>query len=224
MGSFLTVFLLWFVFAWSFEGKAEAQTTREQAVAIDAVALPPPDEMRLSIIAAGLRFPWSMAFLPDGSMLVVEKHHGIRLLGANGVLGGLLPGLPDNALTRADSGFLDIALDPEFAINRNVYLAFAEGTGESNRTAIWKARFDGKRLRGGRVIFRTNAPKKGPSHPGGRLLFLKDRSLLLTVGDGFDYRDAAQDMRSHMGKVLRLSPDGTAAPDNPFIGRASALA
>ena len=104
--------------------------------------------------------------------------------------------------------------------NRTIYLAFVEGTEDANRTAIWKARFDGTRLTNGRVMFRVNEAKKDPAHPGGRLLFLPDKTLLLSVGDGFDYRDKAQDPASHLGKMLRLTRDGAAAPDNPFVGRA----
>jgi glucose/arabinose dehydrogenase len=160
-----------------------------------------------------------MAFLPDGSILVTEKHAGVRVVRETGTLGPLLQGAPRRVLVREDSGFLDIALDPDFIENRRVYLAFVEGDADANRTAIWRAVFDGGRLTGGRVIFRTNFAKKGPSHPGGRLLFLPDKTLLLSVGDGYDYRTAAQDMSSHLGKVLRLTRDGGPAPDNPFVGR-----
>jgi len=198
---------------------ATAQTAREAAVAIDSVAIPPTDDLNLQPIASNLRLPWSMAFLPDGGVLIVEKHHGVRHLNAAGELGAIVPGGPRNALTEADSGYLDIALDPDFARNGLVYLAFVEGDAEANRTAIWRARFDGRRLVNGRVIFRVNVAKRGPGHPGGRLLFLPDATLLLSVGDGYDYRAAAQDMQSHLGKVLRLTRDGAPAPDNPFIGR-----
>lgn len=196
-----------------------AQTARERAVAIDALPIPPADDTPLQVIAGGLHRPWSMAFLPDGSILVTEKYAGVRVVRENGALGPLLRGTPLRVLAREDSGFLDIALDPDFIENRLVYLAFVEGDADANRTAIWRATFDGRRLTGGRVIFRTNVSKKGPSHPGGRLLFLPDKTFLLSVGDGYDYRNAAQDMSSHLGKVLRLTRDGTPAPDNPFVGR-----
>ena len=199
---------------------SHAQSAREAAVAIDRIPLPPVDTVDVERRAAGLRFPWSMAFLPDGRLLIVEKHHGLRLLGTDGQLGPLIEGLPQNVLRQADSGYLDVALDPDFARNRRVYLAFAEGDAAANRTAIWRAELAGDRLTGGRVIFRANVAKRGPGHPGGRLLFLPDNTLLLTVGDGFDYRTAAQDPASHLGKIVRLTRDGTAPPDNPFVGRA----
>jgi glucose/arabinose dehydrogenase len=203
-------------------GPAQEPSSREAAVAIDRVTIPPVDRVELSVVARGLRHPWSLAFLPDDAMLVTERYGGLRLIRAGQPSGALLAGGPPNVLAQADSGYLDVALDPDFASNHFVYLAFVEGTEAANRRAIWKARLDGDRLLDGRVIFRVNVPKKGPSHPGGRLLFLPDKSLLLSVGDGFDYRDAAQDMASHLGKLLRLTRDGAAAPGNPFIGKPGA--
>jgi aldose sugar dehydrogenase len=198
---------------------AAAQSNREAAVAIDRIEVPPVDQLQLDVLASGLNFPWSLAFLPDGGMLIVEKPRGIRLLRADGTLSDVIAGGPADVLTESDSGFLDVARDPDFTRNRLIYLAFAQGSEAENRTAIWRARLDGERLVEGRVIFRVNRPKRSTAHPGGRLLFLPDRTLLLSVGDGFDYRDAAQDMESHLGKLLRLTRDGAAPPDNPFVGR-----
>ncbi|MEO5973252.1 MAG: PQQ-dependent sugar dehydrogenase [Sphingomicrobium sp.] len=167
--------------------------------------------------------PWSLAFLPDGSFLVSEKHGCMRRIAPDGGATPPLEGGPPDVLRKEDSGLLDIALDPDFAANRTIYLAFAQGNEDANRTAVWKARLDGDRLVGGRVIFRANQPKKAPSHPGGRLLFLPDKTLLLTIGDGFDYRDKAQDPASHLGKTVRLTRDGQAPADNPFAGHANYL-
>jgi aldose sugar dehydrogenase len=197
-----------------------AQSNRLNALAIDRVPIPPVDRYEVEAIGPALASPWSLAFLSDGSSLVTEKHGGVRIIRNDGSATDRLPGVPTNVLQKEDSGLLDIVLDPDFARNRIVYIAFAEGTEESNRTAIWRAHLDRDRLSGGRVIFRVNESKKGPAHPGGRMLFLPDKTLLLTVGDGFDYRDKAQDTSSHLGKILRLTRDGLAAPDNPFIGHA----
>jgi glucose/arabinose dehydrogenase len=196
---------------------------RERAVAIDKVEIAPTDTADLERLARGLRRPWCIAFTPDGDLLITEKHHGVRVMRGGVLQPNALEGGPTNVLAKEDSGLLDMALDPDFATNHIVYIAFAEGIETANRTAIWKARYDGKSLSDGRVIFRVKPDKKGTSHPGGRLLFLPDKTLLLTVGDGFDYKAAAQDMGSHLGKTLRLTRDGTPAPDNPFAGRASAL-
>lgn len=196
------------------------QSEREAAVAIDRIQIPPTDQVELDVLASGLASPWSLAFLPDGAMLIVEKTRGVRLRRADGELSSVLEGGPANVFIQSDSGYLDIALDPAFERNRLVYLAFVEGSEAENRTAIWRARLDGGRLVDGRMIFRVNRPKQGPGHPGGRLLFLPDGTLLLSVGDGFSYRDAAQDMGSHLGKLLRLTREGEVPPDNPFVGRA----
>jgi len=175
------------------------QTARERAVAIDRVAIPPSDRFEVEQIGPPMAAPWSLGFLPDGRFLVSEKHGGLRMIAPDGTAGPPLAGGPPNVLKKADSGLLDVALDPDFAANRTIYLAFAEGTEAANRTAVWKARLDADQLSGGRVIFRVNQAKKDPAHPGGRLLFLPDKTLLLTVGDGFDYRDKAQDPASHLG-------------------------
>ncbi len=199
---------------------AQPQTAREAAVAIDRVPVPPVDRYGVERIASGLAAPWSLAFLPDGRFLVSEKHGGLRIVAPDGSVGPVLPGGPPNVLAQVDSGLLDVVLDPDFAENRFVYVAFAQGTEEANRTAVWKARLADGRLADGRVIFHVGEDKRAPSHPGGRMLFLPDKTLLLAVGDGYDYRDKAQDPASHLGKVLRLTRDGQAPPDNPFVARA----
>jgi aldose sugar dehydrogenase len=195
-------------------------SAREQAVAMDRVEIPPADTLQVERIGPPLTAPWSLAFLPDGAMLVTEKHGGIRRIASDGQASAALPGGPENVFQRSDSGLLDVVLDPDFARNDLVYVAFVEGNEQANRTAIWKARLERGRLTGGRVIFRVNEGKEGPSHPGGRMIFLPDGTLLLTVGDGYGLREKAQNPASHLGKVLRLTRDGTAAPGNPFTGRA----
>jgi aldose sugar dehydrogenase len=196
-----------------------AQSNRLQAVAIDRVPIPSADRYEVEAIGPPLAGPWSLAFLPDGRFVVTEKHGGVRIMRSDGSATEQLSGGPEHVLQKEDSGLLDIVLDPDFATNRNVYIAFAEGTEEANRTAVWKGRLDDDQLLKGQVIFRVKEPKKGAAHPGGRMLFLPDKTLLLTVGDGFDYRDKAQDPASHLGKVLRITRDGQAPPDNPFARR-----
>lgn len=192
-------------------------TNRLRAVA--TVALPPAKvPYRLERLGGDYRAPWSMAFLPDGRILLVEKRGGLNLV--NPVTGASDPmvGGPDNVLRSADSGLLDVALDPDFEANQRIFLAFAEGSREENQLAIWRARLVDDRLVGGEVIFRLGETKAEPSHPGGRLLFLPDKTLLATVGDGYDYKEKAQDPGSLLGKVIRLDRDGKVPADNPFIG------
>lgn len=180
-----------------------------------------PQGARVETLANGLNHPWSMAFLPGGDILIVEKFGGLRRI-RNGRLDPQpIRGTPA-ALQENDSGLLDIALDPQFAANQLVYIAFTEGTEQANHTALYRARLNGRALVDGRVIFRVSTDKAGFGHPGGRLLFLPDETLLLTIGDGYDYRDQAQNLASHLGKVVRLTRDGAAPPDNPFVGRPDA--
>lgn len=202
---------------------AGAATTRERAVMIDKVVMAPAESADLERVVTGLAYPWSLAFLPDGDLLITEKYVGVRLVRDGMLVPGVLAGGPSNVFAKEDSGFLDIALDPDFATNKVVYVAFAEGCEKANHTAVWKGVFDGRALTGGRVIFRSRPDKSEPSHPGGRLLFLPDKTFLLTIGDGYNYKAAAQDLGSHLGKILRLTRDGAAAADNPFVGRADAL-
>jgi glucose/arabinose dehydrogenase len=198
-------------------------TAREQAAAIDKVAIPPGESADLEHLAGGLRRPWCIAFVPGGDLLITEKYFGVRMLRDGVLQANVLAGGPPGVFAKEDSGVLDVAPDPDFATNRMVYVSFAEGAAKANRTAVWKAHYDGARLSEGRVIFRAAPDKADSSHPGGRILFLPDKTFLLTVGDGFAYKAAAQDLSSHLGKILRLTRDGAAPPDNPFVGRAGAL-
>ena len=174
-------------------------------------------------LAAGLQVPWSLALLPGGSILVAEKYGGVRLWRDGALLPRPLGGVP-RALQSEDSGLLDLALDPRFEENRLVYLSFAEGTAEANRTALFRGRLDGDSLVEGQVIFRAAPDKRGPAHPGSRIAFLPDETLLLTVGEGYDFREQAQDVGSALGKVVRLDRGGRPPADNPFVGRPGARA
>ncbi|MGN6392444.1 MAG: PQQ-dependent sugar dehydrogenase [Gemmatimonadales bacterium] len=172
-------------------------------------------------LATGLRNPWSLAFLPDGGMLVTEKFGGLRAYPKGGGTGRTIEGTPAAYRSR-DSGLLEIVTDPGFATDSVVYLSFVEGDSAANRTALFRARLDGDRLRDGRVIFRATPDKPGPLHPGGRIAFLPDRTLLLTIGEGFDRRDDAQNLGSDLGKIVRLDRDGRPAQGNPLARSAGA--
>lgn len=173
-------------------------------------------------VATGLKNPWSFAFLPDGGMIVSEKYGGIRRYRKGSPEFRELGGAPAS-FQKEDGGLLDVALDPRFAENQLVYLSFTEGDSGANHTAIFRARLDGDRLADGRVIFRASPDKVGTGHPGGRLAFLPDETLLLTVGDGYDFRDEAQNLASSLGKIMRLDREGRPAAGNPFAGSPDAL-
>jgi glucose/arabinose dehydrogenase len=178
----------------------------------------------VDVVAGGMNYPWSLAFLPNGDALITEKMGGLRLLRANGTLESEpIAGGPQNVFQEGQCGLHEVCVDPRFAENGFVYVSFVEGTKEANRVALFKARFDGTALVDGQVIFRATPDKHEAAHPSARILFLPDETLLLAVGDGYFYREKAQDLRAHLGKVLRLTRDGAAAPGNPFEGRQDAL-
>jgi glucose/arabinose dehydrogenase len=113
-------------------------------------------------------------------------------------------------------GLFDVLPHPDHESNRIIYLSFAEGVPQDNGIAVARARLERQSLEDVQIIFRNFTRKDTPVHYGGRMAFLKDGTLLLTTGDGFDYREAAQDIDSGLGKVLRMNGDGTAASGNPF--------
>ncbi|HEY7754484.1 MAG TPA: PQQ-dependent sugar dehydrogenase [Steroidobacteraceae bacterium] len=203
--------------------QSAGQTPREQAVAGASVGPVIEGAARLERLTGGLQRPWSLAFLPDGDILVTEKHRGLRVIRDGRLLPDIVAGGPPGVFAKADSGLLEVLLDPEFERNRRVYLSFAEGDETANRTAVWSARYVDGSLRDGHVIFRAQPDKKGAGHPGGRMIFLPDATLLLTIGDGYEYKAAAQDLGSHLGKIVRLARDGATPADNPFVGRVGVL-
>ena len=171
-------------------------------------------------IAKGLDHPWSMAFLPDGSMLVTERVGRLRL-----IQGGVLRPEPIGGVpavhTGSQAGLFDIVLHPKFAQNNIVYLTYAAGTKAANGTQVARARFDGSTLQDLRVIFKAVPFKDTDNHYGGRMAFLPDGTFALTIGEGFEYREKAQDLTSDLGKIVRLNDDGSVPQDNPFVGRNS---
>ena len=182
--------------------EASKNVFMEKPVAIDAPVIMLGGAVRLERVTDGLQRPWSLAFTPEGDLLVTEKYRGIRVIREGRLLPEPLAGGPPDVFAQADSGLLDLALDPDFERNRMVYVSFAEGTAEANRTSVWRARYEAGRLHDGRVIFRAAPDKAGPGHPGGRMLFLPDGTLLLTVGDGYEHKVAAQDPASDRKSVV----------------------
>jgi glucose/arabinose dehydrogenase len=186
---------------------------------------------RTEVIASGLVHPWSIAWLPSGSALITERPGRLRLL-RDGVLEPRpIGGVPEVCTDCGQGGLLDVSLHPNFADNHLVYLTYAAGTGDANRTTLARGRLDGLQLRDVEVIFQNADAKSGGQHFGSRLVWLPDGTLLMSVGDGGnppvslngdDIRKQAQQLGSHFGKVLRLRDDGSVPPDNPFIAQAGA--
>jgi glucose/arabinose dehydrogenase len=169
----------------------------------------------LQTVATGLDKPWSLAFLPEGGYLVTELGGNLRQVSTGGEISEPLAGVPA-VYFAGQGGLFDVVLHPGFASNRLVYLSYAEGVPKDNGTAIARGRLADGALQDVEVIFRMQTRKDTPVHYGGRMAFLADGTLLLTSGDGFNYREAAQDVQSQLGKLLRMTDDGQPAAGNPF--------
>lgn len=178
-------------------------------------------EYRLETVADGLAWPWCIAFLPEGDMLVTERDGNLRIIRDGELDAKPIAGVPP-VYVRGQGGLFDVALHPRFAENRLLYLTFAHGGPDNNGTRLARARFDGAKLTDLETLFTVAPLKDTPLHYGGRMLFLPDGTLLLATGDGFLYREAAQRLDNLLGKVVRLNDDGSIPEDNPFLGQADA--
>lgn len=189
-----------------------------------APVVPANPMLRVTEVARGLENPWSLAFLPDGRMLVTERPGRMRLVAANGELSPPLAGVPA-VQARGQGGLLDVVLAPDFASSRQIFFSFTQPTAGGARTAVASALLDfpGNRLTDVRVIFAQRDDPAGGNHWGSRLVFARDGTLFVTLGDRFDHRDRAQDLGSHLGKIVRIRSDGSVPPDNPFVGRPGVL-
>lgn len=169
-------------------------------------------------VARGLVNPWSVAFLPDGRMLVTERPGRLRLVAADGQLSAPLAGLPPVA-AGGQCGLLDVLPDPKFASTGWVYWSYAEPGDGGNGLAVARGRLAGEQLQDVRVVFRQSPKVSSSLHCGGRLVFARDGRLFVTLGDRFSRKDDAQLPANHLGKIVRIEPDGRAPADNPFVGR-----
>jgi glucose/arabinose dehydrogenase len=197
------------------QGQAQAQAPRSPT--------PPPTQgvVRVETVARGLEHPWALEFLPDGRMLVTERPGRLRLVDRSGRISEPLAGVPEVEVG-GQGGLLDVALDPKFAENRLVYLSYAELREGGAGTAVARGRLDEGRLEAVRVIYRQQPKVAGGNHFGSRLVFARDGKLFVTQGERADYREQAQDLSSHLGKIVRINADGSVPDDNPFAGKAGA--
>ena len=178
------------------------------------------------VVARGLENPWSVEPLPGGDVLVTEKAGRLRIVSATGTIGEPIAGLlPVDA--RGQGGLLDVALSPSFESDRTIFWSFAEPREGGNGTSIARGVLspDRRRLDQVRVIFRVLPTYNGTLHYGSRLAFGRDGMLYATFGErsNLDTRPYAQRMDSHLGKIIRIAPDGSVPSDNPFVGQANAL-
>ena len=203
------VLACWWVAGSAAAGEALVERTERHAV-------------RVNVLTQGLEHPWSLAFLPDGRMLVTERPGRLRYVGADGALDPTpIGGLPAEVAAPGQGGLHDVVLHPEFPINRLVYIAYAGGSGGSYGTELARGRLEGHRLADVEVLFRALPKSHGGRHFGGRVVFDGDGRVFLTLGDR-GHRPRAQDLGDHAGSVIRLSEDGAVPADNPFVSVAGA--
>ena len=174
----------------------------------------------VDVIASGLDHPWAVEPLPGGDFLVTERPGRLRIVSASGEIGAPIEGLPEVHAQR-QGGLLDVALSPDFASDRTIFWSYAEPRGEGNGTSVARGELsqDGRRLENVRVIFRAMPSYDNSMHYGSRLAFGPDGNLFITTGERSDrsMREHAQRLDGHLGKVLRIQPDGSIPPDNPFV-------
>jgi len=195
------------------------------AAALVMATLPPTAlasaDLKPVTVARGLAQPWGLAFLPDGRMLVTERPGRMRIVSPDGRLGEPLQGLPA-VDAKGQCGLLDVALDPRFADNRWVYWTYAEAGEGGNGVAVARGRLQERQLTDVQVIFRQLPKVNSQLHCGSRLAFAKDGRLFVGLGDRFGRKDDAQNPANHIGKIVRIEPDGRVPADNPLAARAGA--
>jgi glucose/arabinose dehydrogenase len=194
------------------------------APAAAQVSRAPATEMAVETFARGLVNPWSLAFLPDGRLLVTERPGRLRIVAKGGKLSPSLAGVP-KVFASGQGGLHDVVLDRGYAQNQTIYLCYAERVDGGARTALARARLVDEgtpRLDDVKVIFRQEGPLSSGNHFGCRIVQTADDNLFLSMGDHYRSRDEAQNLANHIGKVIRIRPDGSVPPDNPFVGKSGA--
>lgn len=180
-------------------------------------------DYRISTVVSGLEHPWSMAFLPGGDILVTERAGRLRRISDDGqLLETPVSGVPA-VFNQGQAGLFEVVLAPGFTENRMIFMSYACGTESANQLCVASGKLQNDQLKAVTEIFRSRPAKRGSAHFGGRMAWLPDGTLIVTLGDGFDYREQAQNLSSHLGKIVRLNADGTVPVDNPFVGRDGAL-
>ncbi|MBL0940450.1 MAG: PQQ-dependent sugar dehydrogenase [Gemmatimonadaceae bacterium] len=183
-------------------------------------------DYRAVTVADGFVNPWGMAFVPGGDILVTERPGRVRIVRAGKLLPTPVSGAPA-VVAAGQGGMLDIALHPNFAQNRFVYITYSKAVTGGSTTALHRAKFVNDALVEGQDIFVADT-KGRPGHFGSRIAFDKSGHVFISVGDrqiapeGDLTKHPAQDLSNHHGKIIRLMDDGRVPTDNPFVGRSGA--
>jgi glucose/arabinose dehydrogenase len=182
--------------------------------------------LKVDTVARGLVHPWALAFLPDGRMLVTERPGRMRVVSRDGALSQPLAGVP-RVFAVSQGGLFDVALDRDFTRNRTIYFTYAEPFEGGGRTALARAQLDldpTPALTAVNVIYRQQGPASRGPHFGGRIAQSADGNLFVSNGEHFSGRDMAQTLDNDLGKIVRITPEGAAPKDNPFVSRGGARA
>ncbi len=173
-----------------------------------------------TVLAEGLEHPWDLAILDDDEFLITERSGQLRRY-KNGAISEAIQGMPE-VFVMSQAGLFDVTLHPEFKSNQRIFLSYAHGTLEANTLRVVSAQLSEQSLSEFQVVFEVEPYKDTPVHYGGRLALLPDNSLLITTGDGFDYREKAQSLDNLLGKVARVFIDGSIPQDNPYFSHKGA--
>ncbi len=183
--------------------------------------------LSVETLAGGLVHPWSLAFLPDGRMLVTERPGRMRIVTRAGELSPPLAGVPE-VYAQSQAGLMDVILGRDFEKNRTIYFCYAEpAEGGGGRIAVAHGQLEESgrtpRLVAVKTIFHQYGPASRGLNIGCRMVQASDGNLFVTLGDHFAAADMAQTLDNHIGKIVRIRTDGTAPPDNPFVDKPGAL-
>lgn len=201
----------------SFLALTSAFVTPAHAEEVNNVQFP---DFSIKEIATGLDTPWAMVTLPNDDILVTELSGDMHLV-SSGKVSAPLSNVPQ-VFARSQGGLMDVLLHPDYESNGWIYFTYAFGNRDENATRLARAKLSHLSLTNVEVLFTVSPTKNTPVHYGGRIAFMADNTLLLTTGDGFDYRESAQKLDSLLGKVIRLNDDGSVPTNNPFVNHPSA--
>ena len=176
----------------------------------------------LEVLTDQLDRPWSLGFLPDGEILISELTGNLKIYNNQGILSDPIKGLPE-VFVKSQGGLSDIVIHPNFIENKLIFLSFSINSKKGKTLQVIRARLDNKTLSDIKVIFTAKAYRSTSAHFGARLLLLRDNTLLISSGDGFNHREKAQSLDNHFGKIIRINTDGSIPIDNPFINTKGSL-
>ena len=177
-------------------------------------------DFSLKKIVQGLDHPWSMAFLPDGNILITERSGQLRIVRDGELDPSPIKGLPEIYVS-GQGGLLDIALHPGFTENKLVYFSYSAQDIDGAGTEIARARLAEDSLEQVQTIFVAEPKTSGRNHYGSRITFAPDGTLLITVGDRYSYMQEAQNPSNHLGSTIRINDDGSVPEDNPFVRKSN---